>query len=110
MSTQLADKSVKYLRGIIKDVLVKIDKFIFPIDFVILNMDKDVKVPLILGWPFLATTNAIIDVSDGQLILKVGEEEVIFKIFNAMNDDFDITVFGFVHEIVHTNPLKACIM
>ena len=50
---QLADKSMKHLRGIIKDLLVKVDKFIFLVDFVILYMDEDIKVPLILGQPFL---------------------------------------------------------
>ena len=84
--------------------MVKINKFIFPIDFVILNMDEDVEVPLILGQPFLAIARAIIDVSDGRLVLRVRKEEVIFKIFDAMRhsleqddtcyflDDFNITV------------------
>ena len=48
MSIQLVDRLVKYPRGIIEDVLVKIDKFIFPVDFVILDMDEHVKAPLIL--------------------------------------------------------------
>ena len=70
MSIQLADKSIKYPRGIIEDILVKVDKFIFPVDFVVLDMDEDVEVPLILSRPFLATTRAIIDVGDGKLVLK----------------------------------------
>ncbi|KAK5842351.1 hypothetical protein PVK06_004692 [Gossypium arboreum] len=49
MSIQLVDRSVKYPRGIIEDVLVKVDKFIFPVDFVVLDMDEDVEVPLTLG-------------------------------------------------------------
>ncbi|KAK5819402.1 hypothetical protein PVK06_024401 [Gossypium arboreum] len=84
MSIQLADRSIKYPRGIIKDVLVKVDKFIFPIDFVVLDMDEDVEVPLILGRPFLATARAVIDVGDGKLVLRVGDEEIIFKIYDAM--------------------------
>ncbi|XP_052198267.1 uncharacterized protein LOC127805553 [Diospyros lotus] len=55
MSLQLEDRSVKHPRGIIKDILVKVDKFIFPVDFVILDMGEDRDVPLILGRPFLAT-------------------------------------------------------
>ncbi|XP_027337191.1 uncharacterized protein LOC113850866 [Abrus precatorius] len=70
MSIQLADRSIKYPKGIIEDVLVKVDKFIFPVDFVILDMDEDTDVPLILGRPFLATAGAIIDVRDGKLILR----------------------------------------
>ena len=80
----MADILVKYPRGIIEDVLIKIDKFIFLIDFVIHNMDEGIEVPLILSQPFLATTRAIIDVNDGWLVLKVGDEEVTFKIFDAM--------------------------
>ena len=52
MSIQLADKTVRFPKGIIEDVLVKIDKFIYPIDFVVLDMDDDNKVPLILGRHF----------------------------------------------------------
>ncbi|KAK5817818.1 hypothetical protein PVK06_022746 [Gossypium arboreum] len=84
MSTQLADRSVKYPRGIIEDVLLKVDKFIFLVDFVVLNMDEDVEVPLILERLFLATARAVIDVGDDKLVLRVGDEEIIFKIYDAM--------------------------
>ncbi|XP_048234373.1 uncharacterized protein LOC125370952 [Ricinus communis] len=70
MSIQLADKSVVYPKGIIEDVLVKIQEFIFLVNFVIINMDEDVDVSLILGRPFLATARSVIDVHDGKLILK----------------------------------------
>jgi hypothetical protein len=56
MNLQLADRSVKYPRGIMENILVKVDKFVFPVDFVILDMDEDEKVPLILVHPFLATS------------------------------------------------------
>ncbi|KAK5803070.1 hypothetical protein PVK06_030710 [Gossypium arboreum] len=84
MSIQLADRSVKYPRGIIEYVLIKVDKFIFPVDFIVLDMDEDVEVPLILGQPFLATAGVVIDVGDGKLVLRVGDEEIIFKIYDAM--------------------------
>src|SRR5262249_51768999 len=79
MSIQLAEKSTRYPRGIIEDVLLKVDKFIFPVDFVILDMEENFEVPLILGRPFLATGRALIDVEQGKLILRVQEEEVIFE-------------------------------
>ena len=60
ISLQLADRSIKYPRGIIEDVLVKVDKFIFPVDFVVLDMEEDQEVPLILGQPFLAMGRALI--------------------------------------------------
>src|SRR5262249_35654344 len=66
-------------RGIIEDVLVKVDKFIFLVDFVILDMEENFEVPLILGRPFLATSRALIDVESGKLILRVQREEEIFK-------------------------------
>ncbi|KAK5841697.1 hypothetical protein PVK06_004019 [Gossypium arboreum] len=84
MSIQVADRSIKYPRGIIEDVLVKVDKFIFPVNFIVLDMDEDVEVPLILGRPFLATARVVIDVGDGKLVLRVGDEEMIFEIYNAI--------------------------
>ena len=53
---------MKNLLGVIDDVLVKVGKFIFPMDFIILDMEEDREVPLILGRPFLATRRALIDV------------------------------------------------
>ena len=49
-------------RGILEDVLVKVDNFIFLVDFIILDMEEDHEVPLILGRPFLATSRALINV------------------------------------------------
>ncbi|XP_073014533.1 uncharacterized protein [Primulina eburnea] len=62
ITLQLADRSLTYPRGIVEDVLVKVDKFIFPADFVILDMEEDQDTPLIFGRPFLATGKALIDV------------------------------------------------
>ncbi|KAI3818001.1 hypothetical protein L1987_11803 [Smallanthus sonchifolius] len=75
MSIQLADRSVKYPLGIVENVLVKVDRFVFPVDFMILDMDEDKNVPIILGRPFLATAKALIDVYSGRLTLRVDEEE-----------------------------------
>ncbi|XP_075492502.1 uncharacterized protein LOC142530556 [Primulina tabacum] len=84
MSLQLADRSFKYPRRVIEDVLVKVDKFIFPADFVVLDMEEDIEMPLTLGRPFLATGKALIDVQEGKLRLRVGEEEITFDVFNAL--------------------------
>lgn len=66
ITLELADSSVKILRGIIEDVLVKVDKFIFPADFIVLDREpikiSSKKIPVILGRPFMATANTIIDV------------------------------------------------
>ena len=58
ISLQLADRSYQHPQGVIENVLVKVDKFIFPTDFVILDMEEDDKVPIILNRPFLATRKA----------------------------------------------------
>jgi len=62
ISLLLADRSIKYSRGVIEDVLVKADKLYFPADFIIFDMEKDMELPLILGRPFLTTGNTLIDV------------------------------------------------
>ena len=55
---KIVDRSYKHPQGVIENVLVKVDKFLFPADFVILDMEEDDKVPIILGRPFLATRKA----------------------------------------------------
>ncbi|GJV02592.1 reverse transcriptase domain-containing protein [Tanacetum coccineum] len=71
--------TVKNPKGIAENVLVGIGKFIFPIDFIIQDMPEDVKVPLILGRPFLSTTHTKIDVFKRKITLRVGDEKIIFK-------------------------------
>ncbi|XP_022024485.1 uncharacterized protein LOC110924801 [Helianthus annuus] len=63
MSIQLADKSVKYPQGVIENLLVKVREFVFPADFVILEMEEDTKIPLILGRSFIDTAWAMVDMS-----------------------------------------------
>ena len=67
ITLQMVDRLIKYPRGVIKDVLVKVDKFILPADFVVLDMEEDRSIPIILGRPFLATAGALIDVQKGEL-------------------------------------------
>ncbi|GJV05775.1 zf-CCHC domain-containing protein [Tanacetum coccineum] len=78
---ELADTTVKYPKGIAKNVLVGIGKFVFLVDFIILDMPEDIKVPLILGRPFLSTAHAKIDVYKRKITLRVGEERIIFISF-----------------------------
>ncbi|KAJ0940332.1 putative aspartic peptidase domain superfamily [Helianthus annuus] len=82
MTLSLADKTIKYPRGIVENLLVKVDKFVFPADFVVLDMEADENVPLILGRPFLNTAKALIDVFLGTITLRAGEESVVFKVMN----------------------------
>ncbi|GJR81130.1 reverse transcriptase domain-containing protein [Tanacetum coccineum] len=62
MTLELANRSVAYPVGVAEDVFVKVGKFYFPADFVVVDYDVDPRVPLILGRPFLRTTRALIDV------------------------------------------------
>ncbi|GKC40911.1 DNA-directed DNA polymerase [Tanacetum coccineum] len=84
MSIQLADRSIKYPIGVCENLLVKVSKFIFSDDFVVLEMDEDELVPIILGRPFLATTRVVIDVHEGKLSLRVRGETITFNIGKSM--------------------------
>ncbi|GKE61830.1 putative reverse transcriptase domain-containing protein, partial [Tanacetum coccineum] len=77
-TVELADRIVKYPKGIAENVLVGIGKFTFPIDFIILDMPEDIKVPLILEIPFLSTAHAKTDVYKRKITLRVWEERIIF--------------------------------
>ncbi|GJW11823.1 ribonuclease H-like domain, reverse transcriptase, RNA-dependent DNA polymerase [Tanacetum coccineum] len=76
---ELADRTMKHPKGIAENVLVGIDKFVFPVDFIVLDMPKDIKTPLILGRPFLSTVHAKIDVFKRKITLKVRNDKVEFK-------------------------------
>ncbi|GJZ43264.1 hypothetical protein Tco_0590519 [Tanacetum coccineum] len=75
---ELADRTVKYPKGIAKNILVGIGKFTFLVDFIILDMPEDIKVPLILKRLFLSTARAKIDVYKRKITLRVGEEKIVF--------------------------------
>ena len=73
-----------------EDVLVKIDKFVFPVDFVILEMPEDEEIPLILGRPFLETGRCMIDIEEGTMTLKVYDKELKIDVRNTMQYKDDI--------------------
>ena len=85
ITLSLADRSVKIPRGVIEDVLVQVDNFYYPVDFVVLDTDPTVKesnlVPIILGRPFLATLNAIINCRNGLMQLTFGNMTLDLNIF-----------------------------
>ena len=80
LSLQMVDRSITQPKGILEDVLVKVGKFIFPMDFVVIDMEEDKQVPLLLDMPFLATSATLIDVKQKELTLRVGIEEVQFNL------------------------------
>ncbi|GJW84406.1 reverse transcriptase domain-containing protein [Tanacetum coccineum] len=71
MCLELTDRSTQYPRGIVKNVLIKVDKFVLPIDFVILDMLEDSRILINLGRPFLATARAMIDVFNKKISQRV---------------------------------------
>ena len=84
MTLKMAYRTMVYLEGVLEDVLIKVGKFIFPVDFVVMDMEEDIQVPLLLGRPFLATGATLIDVKNGELTLRVGEEAVHFKLITSL--------------------------
>jgi len=84
MTLQLADRSIKHPYGIVEDLIVKFDRFLFPVDFVVMDIEEDAEVPLILGRPFMKTAKVLIDVDKGQLKVCVQDEKVSFDVFEAM--------------------------
>ena len=125
ITLQLADRSVKIPRGIVKDVLVQVDKFYFPVDFVVLDtqpvVNQGTQFPVILGRPFLATANAIIHCRGGLMTLSFGNMTVNLNIFNVikgMGDEEDMCEINMVDSVVqkyldnvsHDDPLKSCLV
>ena len=80
----MADRSMAQPEGVLEDVLVKVGKSIFPVDFVIMKMEEDTQVPLLLRRPFLATGAALIDVEKGEVTLRVGNEVVHFNLNRSL--------------------------
>jgi hypothetical protein len=93
VTLQLVDRSMKRPRGIIEDVLIKVDKFYFPVDFIVIDMElvHDVvnQIPLILGLPFLATSNALINCRTRVKKISFGNMTVELNIFNINNQPLE---------------------
>ena len=89
ITLSLADRSVKNPKGIVEDVLVKVDKFYYPVDFVVLDTELlesgPNHVPIILGIPFLATANVIINFRNGVMQLTFGNMTLELNIFHLSN-------------------------
>ncbi|GJU87830.1 reverse transcriptase domain-containing protein [Tanacetum coccineum] len=83
MTLELANRSVAYPVRVAEDVIVKVGKFHFPADFVVVDYDVDPRVPLILGRPFWRTARALVDVFGEELILRDGDEKLIFNVDNT---------------------------
>ena len=124
MTLQLADRSLKILRGIVEDVLIKVDAFYFPVDFVVLDteptLNASTQIHVILGCPFLATFNALINCRSGVMKIFFGNMTVelnIFDISKQVLDNEDICEVNMIGSLAHDaflqssceDPLKACL-
>ncbi|GJZ79306.1 reverse transcriptase domain-containing protein [Tanacetum coccineum] len=96
MTLKLADRSVKHPVGVAEDVFVKVGKFYFLADFVVVDYDVDTWVPLILRRPFLRTEQALIDVYGEELTLRVNDEAITFKVRQTLRYSY-----GYENELVN---------
>ena len=80
----MADGTLAHPEGILEDVLIKVRKFIFPVDFVVINIEEDKQASLLLGRPFLAIGAALIDVIKWEMTLRVGDKAVHFNLNHSL--------------------------
>jgi len=122
VTLQFVDRSVKVPRGLIEDVLVKVKEFYFPVDFIVLDMESThnpAQIPIILGCPFLATSNACINYRIGMMDISFGSKKIKLNIFNASqepskrDDCFDIDLIEEMWKkapfIFAKDPLQSCL-
>ncbi|GKE32171.1 reverse transcriptase domain-containing protein [Tanacetum coccineum] len=125
MTLELADRSIVHPKGVVEDVFVKVGKFYFPADFVVVDYDVDPRVPLIFGRPFLRTARALVDVYGEELTLRVDDEAITFKVgqtsryscsyemvnqFNVIDvacEEYAQTVLGFSDSSSNGNPTPS---
>ncbi|KAK8574933.1 hypothetical protein V6N12_062610 [Hibiscus sabdariffa] len=95
---QLADRSHVRPKGKVEDVIVKVGKFVFSVDFLILDCEVDDKAPIILGHPFLATGRILIDCEKGDFTMRVADQTVTINVFNTLRYMDDQEEFQYLHE------------
>jgi hypothetical protein len=93
ITLQLANRSVRTPKGMVEDVLIKIENFYYPVDFIILDNEStlhpDNGIPIILGRLFLATTNALINCRNGRMKITFGSMTTELNIFNVMQQQLE---------------------
>ena len=109
MTLQLADRSERLPKGIVEDVLVKIDEFLFPVDFIVLDMEPIPHTknytPILLGRPFLATADAVIHCRTGVMEVSFGNMKVKLNVAGAAKhmDEYDDL------ECLYVDTINSCI-
>ncbi|XP_055830785.1 uncharacterized protein LOC129899797 [Solanum dulcamara] len=100
----MADRTVKKLMRITYNVLVKVESFIFPTDFIILDCEVDSDVSIILGRPFLATGRALVAMETDQLKFQLNNEEVILDLCQEMKHQNDLRVISMIDVVDNLKP------
>ena len=110
VTLQLVDISHTYPEGKIEDVLVKMDKFIFPVNFIVLDFEADKEVPIILGRPFLATGKTLINVQKGELTMRVNDLQVTFNVLDVMKSPDEVVGCNLISvvDFAVTERLNSC--
>ncbi|KAL5153161.1 hypothetical protein HKD37_19G052762 [Glycine soja] len=107
MTLQLAGKSITRPYGVIEDVLVKVQHFTFPIDFVVMDIEEDSEIPLILGRPFMLTASCVVDMGKGKLEMGMDDQKIKFDLFDAEKHLLDWNVCLKVEELKNEMVLMA---
>ena len=110
VTLQFAGRSHTYPECKIEDVLVKVDKFNFPVDFILLDFEVDKKVLIILAIPFLATRKILIKVQKGELTMRVNDQQLTFNVLDAMksSDEIEDCNFTSVVDFAVVERLNSC--
>nr|GFC95383.1 reverse transcriptase domain-containing protein [Tanacetum cinerariifolium] len=123
MVLELADQTISKPTSVAENVFVKVRKFYFPADFVVLDFIADPRVPLILRRPFLSTTHALIDVYEREITLRHDEQSLTLKcgdtpsisynnfeslnkvdLIDAICEEYSQEVLGFSNVVASVNP------
>ncbi|XP_006574010.1 uncharacterized protein LOC114408204 [Glycine soja] len=107
MTLQLADQSITRPYGLVEDVLVKVQQFTFPVDFVIMNIEEDFEILLILGRPFMLTANCVVDMGKCNLQMGIDDQKITFDLFDAKKHPLDQNVCSKVDEVENEMVLMA---
>ncbi|GJY31655.1 reverse transcriptase domain-containing protein [Tanacetum coccineum] len=113
MTLELVDRTITRPKGVVEDVFIKVGKFHYPVDFVVVDFDADPRVPLILGRPFLRTARVLIDVYGEEITLRYNDEAITFNVGHTSShsyryddasvnriDVIDITCEEYAQEVV----------
>ncbi|XP_021813292.1 uncharacterized protein LOC110756196 [Prunus avium] len=121
VSLQMADRSITLPKGLIEDVIVKVDTLVFPADFLVIDMETNGHTPIILGWPFLLTGRTLIDVEQGLVVLRVADKSVAINVYKALlypeseetcilMDTLERDISSHFEKEHPCDPLEACLV